>query len=69
MSRSEVMVLQKDLAAQTARLAHIEEMIADLGVKFGGAFVELQTNVKRIVDEAKAEIAGLACKTSGGCRL
>ena len=69
MTHSEYLGLLNAQAQATAEIRKLRSDLTEMLQTFSASFLNLQENTKRLVDEAKAEVAALGCKTGGGCRL
>jgi hypothetical protein len=61
MSSADIQVLRNDLAALLAELRQLREEKRKDAANFSAAFVELQSNVQRIVTQAVKRIDALPC--------
>ena len=61
MSHAEIHVLRADIASLLAELRELREERRGDRVAFSEAFVELQNNVKRVIDRAVLRIDRLPC--------
>jgi hypothetical protein len=61
MTASDIMVLRNDLASLKADVRGLADLINGLLPKLSASHVELQNNVKRIVDKATCRIDRLPC--------
>ena len=61
MTSADIMVLRNDLASLRSDVRAISDLISGLMPKLSASHVELQTNVKRIVDTATKRIDRLPC--------
>jgi hypothetical protein len=58
---AEIQVLRNDLASLKADVREVSHLIEGMLAKLSAAHVELQDNVKRIVDKATCRIDRLPC--------
>ncbi len=61
MTSADIMVLRNDLAALKSDVCDLAHKIDSMMGALSGAHVELQNNVKRIVDKATCRIDRLPC--------
>jgi hypothetical protein len=61
MTSADIMVLRNDLASLKADVREVSHLIEGMLAKLSASHVELQNNVKRIVDTATKRIDRLPC--------